>query len=294
MIEIPISDRAFFMAETDTDSVQDESEDVEEIVIRMPASNPHKPWAIAAVVIVITIAITVAYISTLKAAKEVMPETIEKAAEKIETIAEKFKTGTIHTTWRNHISSITVNGTDLEVASLKSDEFFTHEDEKRVFWEYIPLGKNISQIKVPVTYRYHIDLSEDWVIEVKDNVCAVVAPRIRPTLPVAIETDKMEKKVDEGWLRFDGEEQLTDLEKNITPALAVHARKNLDNVREHARQAVAKFVRQWLMKEDHWRENRFTAVQVSFMEELEDVPKPVEKPPTLELEKKDGEETNSD
>ena len=52
---------------------------------------------------------------------------------------------------------------------------------------------------------------------------------------------------------------MSTLEKSLTPRLNGYARteEHLGVVREHARKTVAEFVRQWLMKEDHWREDRF-------------------------------------
>ena len=52
-------------------------------------------------------------------------------------------------------------------------------------------------------------------------------------------------------------------------------------VREHARKTVAEFVRQWLMKEDHWREDRFRTIHVIFADEAKAEDHPAK--PTLEL-----------
>ena len=67
------------------------------------------------------------------------------------------------------------------------------------------------------------------------------------------------KTSENGWGRFNADEQMDGLMQSITPRLTSHASSDshLNLVREHARKTVAEFVRQWLMKEDHWREDRF-------------------------------------
>jgi hypothetical protein len=39
-------------------------------------------------------------------------------------------------------------------------------------------------------------------------------------------------------------------------------------VREASRQAVAKFVKKWLMKENHWRSDRFRSIVILFADEV--------------------------
>jgi hypothetical protein len=53
-------------------------------------------------------------------------------------------------------------------------------------------------------------------------------------------------------------------------------------VREQCRIRVADFVRSWLLREDHWREDRFSSVIVIFAdEEIEDT---LIETPTIELD----------
>lgn len=79
----------------------------------------------------------------------------------------------------------------------------------------------------------------------------------------------MQKFGDNGWARFDKTEQLDALEKVITPALDERAgdREHLNVVRDACRRSVAEYVRTWLLKEDHWRTDRFTSVIVVFPDE---------------------------
>jgi hypothetical protein len=70
-------------------------------------------------------------------------------------------------------------------------------------------------------------------------------------------------------LRFDAREQMTALEKSLTPTLSARAGSpaNLALVRDTGRQRVAAFVRDWLLREDQWREGGFTAITVTFADE---------------------------
>src|SRR5204863_7545034 len=144
-------------------------------------------------------------------------------------------------------------------------------------------GKTVSEIRVPVTYRYHLRLSDPWQLDVLGQSCIVFAPRIRASLPPAIHTDRMEKNSEAGWGRFNAREQMTDLEKSITPTLSQYASdgKHTALAREQCRKTVAEFVKTWLLKEDHWRTDRFRTIKVIFADETNAVPEQVL--PTIQL-----------
>lgn len=207
-------------------------------------------------------------------------------AKKAEAIAEKFRRGTITKTFVAAIPEIASTGSgNLELATSDQTETFRAEDEKTVLWDKLYLGKTVSEIRVPVTYRYHLRLSNPWHLDVSGQTCIVVAPAIRPSLPPAIHTDRMEKKSDAGWGRFNAREQMAELEKSITPTLASYAadERHLALVREQCRWTVAEFVKNWLLQEQQWRTDRFHTIKVIFADETNAVPERVE--PTLELPK---------
>ena len=58
-------------------------------------------------------------------------------------------------------------------------------DERRILWDRFSLGETVSEIRVPVTYRYHLRLADAWEIEISDQTCIVHAPRIRASQPPA-------------------------------------------------------------------------------------------------------------
>jgi hypothetical protein len=172
---------------------------------------------------------------------------------------------------------------NLELATAGQTEIFRAQDEKSIFWDKLYLGRTVSEIRVPATYRYHLRLSDPWRLDVSGQTCIVIAPVIRPSLPPAIHTDQMEKKSDEGWGRFNAREQMADLEKGITPTLSRYATddRHLALVREPCRKTVAEFVKTWLLKEDQWRTDRFHTIKVIFADETNAVPEQIT--PTIRL-----------
>ena len=153
----------------------------------------------------------------------------------------------------------------LETATCSIPETFTRTDSAWLL-NSIPLGTTVSEIRVPAIYRYHIGLYDPWALKTQGSVCIVYAPSFEPSLPPAIITDSMEKSTTAGWLRFNADVNLATLEKGITSELTARAgdKQHRDYVREASRQAVAEFVKNWLIKEDAWRQDRFHQVIVQF------------------------------
>jgi hypothetical protein len=200
-----------------------------------------------------------------------LKETMEAAVKEAKEIAGRFSSGDITTTFRSEVPVFTSAGLGrLEVGTASSTETFSSTDKRTTAW-WVYLGTTTTEIKVPVTYRYHVDLTDDWSLVVSDHNCMVKAPPLKPSLPTAIHTDRMEKKINAGWARFlESRKLIDDLEKNITPTLDKEAanQEHIDKVRENARIVVARFVRAWLIREKQWRDERLTSVTVIFGDEL--------------------------
>lgn len=166
-------------------------------------------------------------------------------------LAEHFQQRSITEVFRENVKRIvSTNGDVLELATLESEETITKFDSKTLF-DVVYLGTTESEIRATVVYRYHLKLSDDWSLNVQDGRCIVVAPLIRPSQPPAIRTETMEKKSAAGWMRFNAAENLAALEKGLTSILEVRAGVpgKIRHVREASRQSVAKFVQQWVLKE---------------------------------------------
>ncbi len=218
------------------------------------------------------------YVVTLRQAAKAAGEVgdlVSGAADRAEALARGFLSADITETFLASIPEVATSGSGLlEVATAEITETFTRSDERRIFWDSVSLGTTVTEIQVPVTYRYHPRLDDPWRVEVSGQTCLVFAPPIRPTQPPAIHTDRMTRRAQEDWLRFDAAEQLEALHKSITPRLAARAAggKHIALVREPSRRTVAEFVRAWLLREDQWRSDRFHSIQVVFADE--EVPYP--------------------
>jgi hypothetical protein len=152
----------------------------------------------------------------------------------------------------------------LEIATVTVYERFKRTDTKE-FWG-IPLGTTVSIIQVPVIYRYHIEMAKEWPIHISGKTAVVRAGDVKPSLPAAIDTAGMEKYTQNGWARFNKEENLETLERSMTPELAIRA--NNPAIRQLAvdagRQTVREFVTSWLLRQQGWKRDADSKVVVLF------------------------------
>ena len=156
----------------------------------------------------------------------------------------------------------------LEVAVATTNETLTRSDEQRAFWDLLSLGTTEVEIRVPVTWRWHVPFDSGWTATVAGGVLEVVAPAPRPSLPPAIHTDGIERRVEASWMRFDSAARLAELERELTPLLAARARERrlAALAREPARRTIARFASLWLAQEDPGRRQVRTVV-VRFSDE---------------------------
>ncbi len=161
----------------------------------------------------------------------------------------------------------------LEVATATVPEAFIQSDERYTAWGWLSLGENLSEIRAPVTYRYHIKLAGEWDIQISGQICRVVAPLLEPSLPPSLHTHQMEKRNERGWGRFDGKSQLEKLERAITPTASRMASDplHLALVRDEARKTVKEFVKTWLLLDRGWKDDEFHFVDVRFSDEPDQV-----------------------
>ena len=173
---------------------------------------------------------------------------------------------------RRFVSSLPVNeelgAGRLEVAVARTTETISRSDEQYAFWDLLSLGRTEVEIRVPVTWRWHLPLDDGWEATVDGPVLTVVAPTPHPSLPPAIHTDGIERRVESDWLRFDAAERLAELERQLTPLLSTRAGDPAHRAlaREPARRTVERFARLWLAREGAAGE-AIRAVVVRFADE---------------------------
>lgn len=251
---------------------------------RPPDSEPS--WLLALRLIrwplVLLLAVVIASLATLRVCRTVAEGGRDAAAG----IARGLSSATLTTSFVSDLPRLVPgSGTSLELAAVEVVETVTRREDRRTLFDLLPLGTTVAEIRVPVTYRYHVRLDGPWRLTISDRTCRVEAPPLEPTLPPAIHTDRMEKRAEHSWLPLDPTPELEVLERSLTPTLAARAGRaeSLALVREHSRAQLEAFVRGWLLGEGAWRPDALTSVEVRFADEAErDLAAPTLRPPRVE------------
>ena len=154
----------------------------------------------------------------------------------------------------------------LEVSSMRMTEQF----DKRFVYEVLGLevGETVAHVRVPATYRYHIQLAPLWKIERTDDVFRVVTPPVKPSLPVAVDLARLEQDEGGTWLLlpFNADKDREALMREITGKLAQKAASPayLALQREDARKTVTEFVEKWLVTQEPWKSAKQPRIEVVF------------------------------
>ena len=155
----------------------------------------------------------------------------------------------------------------LEVSTIKSQERFESSTVDSILGIHLP--KAVTRISVPAVFRYHIELAPEWKILLRDKTFIVIAPPVKPSLPVAIDTAGLQKESFGVWSLFTGESQRDKLQRSMTAALAIKAAspKYVQLQREIARKTVTEFVAKWLITQEEWKLAKAYPVRVFFSDE---------------------------
>lgn len=175
--------------------------------------------------------------------------------------------------WRSDPPVVsTIPGGLLETATIRMGEDFYKSDA--LTWWGIYLGNTASHIQVAATYRYGVPLADDtWEIVSRGTTAVVVAPNLQPSLPVAIDTGTWRERTENGWARFDKQEQLEALRQGVSGDLEQRARdeRRVALAREASRRTIGEFVEKWLLAKDPaWKAGAFSVVKVVFEDEMDE------------------------
>ena len=180
----------------------------------------------------------------------------------------------------DRVEVIRTKGGLLQVSTLNSSETFQASTDHR-FLGVVSLGQTVTQIRVPAVFNYHIELARDWKVIVRDKTFTVIAPTVKPTLPVAIDTARLQRFSSGTWSFLTGHTELDLLEKSITQTLAVKAStpSYIQFQREDGRKTVEEFVKKWLITQGKWQANGSNTIKVFFADEsigsLSSIPLPI-------------------
>lgn len=168
----------------------------------------------------------------------------------------------------DQVEVIRTEGGLLQVSTIQAPEYFKAVKPHDILG--FDLGATTTHIRVPATFHYHIELAREWKVRVRpDGTVIVIAPPIKPTLPVAIDTAKLERQAEGRWSLFTGTRELEALQRTITRTLGEKAGSPgyLAFQREAARETVVEFVQRWLIAQERWKSARGGTVRVYFADE---------------------------
>ena len=132
------------------------------------------------------------------------------------------------------------------------------------------VGKTVAHIRVPATYRYHIELAPKWEVLRVGDVFKVITPPVKPSLPVAVDLARIQKDEGGSWVLvpFNKDSDLDALEREITAKLADKAASPVyhDEQQKLAKKTVTEFVGKWLVTQQPWKAAKQPRIEVVFGE----------------------------
>lgn len=167
----------------------------------------------------------------------------------------------------DRVEVIRTPGGLLQVSTIKSPETFQATTDHRFLG--VDLGQTTTQIRVPAVFNYHVELAPQWKVTVHANEVLVIAPAIKPTLPVAIDTARLEKFSSGTWSLFTGPGELDALQRSITQTLALKAAtpSYLAFQRAAARETIQEFIAKWLLTQKQFDALAKPSIRVFFADE---------------------------
>jgi hypothetical protein len=92
---------------------------------------------------------------------------------------------------------------------------------------------------------------------------------VKPSLPVSIDTTRIEVQSSGVWSLLTGQRRIQELARRISPLLAEKAVSPtyIRFQRDHARETVREFVAKWLITQEQWKAQSKLPIQVFFADE---------------------------
>jgi hypothetical protein len=155
----------------------------------------------------------------------------------------------------------------LEVSTVSTEERFDSTTTHTILG--VPVGETVAQIRVPAVYRYHIALAREWQFRVVGDALVVIAPRVEPSLPVAVDIGRLHAFASGVWAPVTGPDAVATLQRMLNAELAKKAASPqlIMMQREAARATVGEFVRKWVLDQSRWKGHRPPTLLVFFEDE---------------------------
>lgn len=162
----------------------------------------------------------------------------------------------------------TTGGT-LEVSAVNTKEMFSSMTYHSVFG--LDVGATEASIKVPVTYRYQIQLAKEWELKLVEggSVLEVIAPNVFPVLPVSLDVSRMEVSSGGVWASVTGDSAIDGIRSRVMEDAAKRAMTSamLGLQKESARKTVSEFIQKWVVEARTWSGGK-PVVRVLFQNEV--------------------------
>ena len=155
----------------------------------------------------------------------------------------------------------------LEVSSIRATEIFERKIVTTILWTAV--GETVLSIRVPAVYRYQVELAPEWRISRNGNLFTVIAPPVKPSLPVAVDFARLEKNESGLWSLLPGTGNMDEFQRSISARLKKKATLPvyIELQRASARKTVEEFVRKWLVTQTQWKSASQPDIKVLFADE---------------------------
>ena len=147
-----------------------------------------------------------------------------------------------------------IKGGMLEVASVSGTRAFPKSRDPTILGQSIPYCREKAVWTAPYKITYRLKLGEKWQLRYKNGTLTARVPELDPSLPVAIDTNKLTKGPEEScWFAFNmgtRDRALT----SISPQLSqlANSQKVKDFAKEKARHTVVEFLRTWVFNQNEY------------------------------------------
>jgi len=162
---------------------------------------------------------------------------------------------------------IHTNGGLLEVSRIQTTEIIEATTRETLLG--IPIGNTVARLRVPAVYRYHVELAPEWTVHLKNKTFVVISPPVKSSVPVAIDTGRLQAEASGTWSVFTGIARIDELRASITKTLNDKAESPayVQLQRETARQTLKEFVKKWLVTQERWKAESEYPIRVYFADE---------------------------
>lgn len=112
-------------------------------------------------------------------------------------------------------------------------------------------GATVTRLRVPVHYTYRVQLAAAWELRLEGQDYVLHVPPMRPAVPPAIETARLELETNGAWTSPGRELNVQSTLRQLGPELERRATQPhyLKMQEPHAAKTVAEFARKWMREQ---------------------------------------------